>query len=90
MPGCRRARSCNGEIFHATGLMRWGRDSALRLLGSRLMDALAVPGRWCVRYGLVGLVGRSPACASRGDWGNTRNATEASASQVAIVHSTTV
>ena len=34
-----QARSIrNGEIFHATGLMRWGRDSALRLLGSRLMD----------------------------------------------------
>ncbi len=34
-----QARSIrNGEIFHATGVMRWGRDSAMRLLGSRLMD----------------------------------------------------
>ena len=34
-----QARSIrNGEIFHATGAMRWGRDSAMRLLGSRLMD----------------------------------------------------
>ncbi|OUM03582.1 FAD-dependent monooxygenase [Variovorax sp. JS1663] len=32
-----RARR-NGEIFHATGLMRMGRDAALRLLGSRLLD----------------------------------------------------
>ena len=28
----------NGEIFHATGLMRWGRDAALRLLGKNLLD----------------------------------------------------
>jgi salicylate hydroxylase len=28
----------NGEIFHATGLMRVGRDSAMRLLGARLLD----------------------------------------------------
>jgi salicylate hydroxylase len=32
-----RARR-NGEIFHATGLMRLGRDTALRLLGARLLD----------------------------------------------------
>jgi salicylate hydroxylase len=32
-----RARR-NGEIFHATGLMRVGRDAAMRLLGARLMD----------------------------------------------------
>lgn len=32
-----RARR-NGEIFHATGLMRFGRDTALRLLGARLLD----------------------------------------------------
>jgi salicylate hydroxylase len=32
-----RARR-NGEIFHATGLVRWGRDAALRLLGARLLD----------------------------------------------------
>jgi salicylate hydroxylase len=28
----------NGDIFHATGLMRWGRDAALRLLGEQLLD----------------------------------------------------
>ena len=28
----------NGQIFHATGLVRWGRDTALRLLGKRLLD----------------------------------------------------
>lgn len=28
----------NGEIFHATGLVRVGRDAALRLLGARLLD----------------------------------------------------
>lgn len=28
----------NGQIFHATGPMQWGRDLSLRLLGSRLMD----------------------------------------------------
>ncbi|MDD2883036.1 MAG: FAD-dependent monooxygenase [Rhodoferax sp.] len=28
----------NGQIFHATGLMRWGRDAALRLLGENLLD----------------------------------------------------
>jgi salicylate hydroxylase len=28
----------NGEIFHATGLTRMGRDLALRVLGRRLMD----------------------------------------------------
>jgi salicylate hydroxylase len=27
-----------GEIFHAQGWMRWGRDVGLRLLGERLMD----------------------------------------------------
>jgi salicylate hydroxylase len=32
-----RARR-NGEIFHATGPMRLGRDAALRLLGERLLD----------------------------------------------------
>jgi salicylate hydroxylase len=32
-----RARR-NGEIFHATGLVRMGRDAALRLFGSRLLD----------------------------------------------------
>lgn len=32
-----RARR-NGEIFHATGLVRLGRDAALRLLGPRLLD----------------------------------------------------
>lgn len=28
----------NGHIFHATGLVRWGRDLAMRLLGERLLD----------------------------------------------------
>lgn len=28
----------NGQIFHATGLVRWGRDAAMKLLGERLLD----------------------------------------------------
>ncbi len=28
----------NGQIFHATGLLRWGRDASMRLLGEKLMD----------------------------------------------------
>ena len=28
----------NGDIFHATGLLRLGRDASLRLLGERLLD----------------------------------------------------
>ena len=28
----------NGRIFHATGLIRWGRDLSLRALGGRIMD----------------------------------------------------
>jgi len=28
----------NGQIFHAEGLMRLGRDMGLRLMGTRLMD----------------------------------------------------
>lgn len=28
----------NGQIFHATGIVRWGRDVLLRLLGERLLD----------------------------------------------------
>ncbi len=28
----------NGEIFHATGMQRWGRDVAMRVLGQRLLD----------------------------------------------------
>lgn len=32
-----RARR-NGEIFHATGPVRWGRDAAMRVLGARLLD----------------------------------------------------
>lgn len=28
----------NGQIFHADGLLRWGRDVALRLLGEKLLD----------------------------------------------------
>lgn len=34
-----QARSIrNGNIFHATGPVRWGRDVAMRMLGSQLMD----------------------------------------------------
>lgn len=34
-----QARSIrNGKIFHATGLVRWARDVALRVAGGRLMD----------------------------------------------------
>ena len=34
-----QARSTrNGQIFHATGLARWGRDAAMSLLGERLLD----------------------------------------------------
>ena len=34
-----QARSIrNGEIYHATGLMRVGRDASIRLLGQRLLD----------------------------------------------------
>jgi salicylate hydroxylase len=34
-----QARSIrNGEIFHATGFMRWGRDLAMRMLGEKLLD----------------------------------------------------
>ncbi len=28
----------NGEIFHATGLVRWGRDLAMKMFGERLLD----------------------------------------------------
>ena len=28
----------NGQIFHARGLMRWGRDLSMKLLGERLLD----------------------------------------------------
>ncbi len=34
-----QARSTrNGQIFHATGLVCWGRDLSMRLLGERLLD----------------------------------------------------
>lgn len=33
----RRSRR-NGQIFHATGPLRWGRDLAMKLLGERLLD----------------------------------------------------
>jgi salicylate hydroxylase len=34
-----QARSIrNGDIFHAKGVMRWGRDLSMRLLGERLLD----------------------------------------------------
>jgi salicylate hydroxylase len=28
----------NGQVFHATGPVRWGRDAAMKLLGERLLD----------------------------------------------------
>ena len=28
----------NGQIFHATGALRWGRDAAMRLMGEKLLD----------------------------------------------------
>ena len=28
----------NGEIFHAEGALRWGRDASLRLLGEKILD----------------------------------------------------
>ncbi|MCB2001148.1 MAG: FAD-dependent monooxygenase, partial [Rhodoferax sp.] len=28
----------NGQVFHARGLVRWGRDAALALLGARLLE----------------------------------------------------
>ena len=28
----------NGQIFHATGPMRWGRDAAMKLNGEKLLD----------------------------------------------------
>jgi len=28
----------NGQIFHASGVMRWGRDASLKLLGERLLN----------------------------------------------------
>ncbi|MET4576104.1 FAD-dependent monooxygenase [Ottowia thiooxydans] len=34
-----QARSIrNGEIFHSTGLVRWGRDASIRLFGQRILD----------------------------------------------------
>lgn len=34
-----QARSIrNGEIFHAKGLVRWGRDMVMGLLGERILD----------------------------------------------------
>ena len=35
----------NGRIFHATGLMRWGRDLAIRVMGERLLDQPWLYGR---------------------------------------------
>ena len=35
----------NGEIFHARGWWRWGRDVGLRVLGARLMDVPWLYGR---------------------------------------------
>ncbi len=28
----------NGQIFHADGVLRWGRDLSMKLLGERLLD----------------------------------------------------
>jgi salicylate hydroxylase len=28
----------NGQIFHADGLMRWGRDASMKLLGAKVLD----------------------------------------------------
>jgi salicylate hydroxylase len=28
----------NGQIFHADGLLRWGRDASMKLLGEKLLD----------------------------------------------------
>ena len=28
----------NGQIFHATGPARWGRDAAMKLMGERLLN----------------------------------------------------
>ncbi|MBH1966499.1 MAG: FAD-dependent monooxygenase [Comamonadaceae bacterium] len=34
-----QARSIrNGQIFHSAGLVRWGRDASIRLLGQRILD----------------------------------------------------
>ncbi len=49
-----RARR-NAEIFHATGLTRWGRDMAIRLLGARLLD---MP--WLYGHGRTA-AGKAPA-----------------------------
>jgi salicylate hydroxylase len=35
----------NGRIFHATGLVRWGRDWSMRVLGDRLLDQPWLYGR---------------------------------------------
>jgi salicylate hydroxylase len=35
----------NGRIFHATGLLRWGRDVSLRVFGERLLDQPWLYGR---------------------------------------------
>lgn len=44
-----RTAARNGEVFHATGGVRWGRDWALRLAGERLMEARWLYGE---RHGL--------------------------------------
>jgi salicylate hydroxylase len=28
----------NGQIFHAEGLVRWGRDASIKLLGAKVLD----------------------------------------------------
>ncbi|HAL37845.1 MAG TPA: FAD-dependent oxidoreductase, partial [Polaromonas sp.] len=40
-PRCARVQAQsmrNGLIFHSGGVLRWGRDASLRLLGERLLD----------------------------------------------------
>jgi len=39
----------NGEIFHATGALRWGRDLAMQLLGESLLDMPWLYGHDAVR-----------------------------------------
>ena len=36
----------NGQIFHATGLTRWGRDAAMKMMGEQLLDMAWLYGYW--------------------------------------------
>jgi salicylate hydroxylase len=44
-----RTAQRNGDVFHATGLMRFGRDLALRALGAKLLDTPWLYGHQAVR-----------------------------------------